>query len=407
MTTSVNSQRVYIESTALFQLEPTLEKVDFEKLLQLRGAAGFRVLVAEVSWLEYIRKQKAELSVFRESCAKMERHLEKHDKSIPEVATARAQIENYLTKLDKHFRARAVQKGIDIIPLPPVELRRLLQMSIDCIPPFEEPQDGSKEKGFRDSLIMFSILESLRDRPLETGVVITNDTRLAEGLKLHADEFGASLVTVKSFDEATSYFTKYVEKLEAERIKEESEQAIRMLKEHEEEISAQIAGIRELTEADLGYGPEGPVDAWSKWRGTLSDIMAVKSIGFHGIDSAVWMDKAGSVPKILFRCLCQATVIAPARAAYQVASLPAPRVFKLGEEPEPQSGWTADYTLEIGGPVRTEERKLGFHMYGFAEFERVGSGLHLLRLSVEKSPPAELAAVPDDHGGPGSRAAGS
>jgi hypothetical protein len=57
-------------------------------------------------------------------------------------------------------------------------------------------------------------------------------------------------------------------------------------------------------------------------------------------------------------------------------------------EPPPPSNWIT-YSIGSTGPEPTEERKLSFRAYGYAEFERAGSEWNLVGLRVEKSPPPE------------------
>jgi hypothetical protein len=50
-------RKVFLESTALFQLGNKLEKPEFAKLLERREHLKFDLLVSEVSWAEYIRQR--------------------------------------------------------------------------------------------------------------------------------------------------------------------------------------------------------------------------------------------------------------------------------------------------------------------------------------------------------------
>ena len=95
--------RIYLETTALVPLGSKFENVDFEKLLELRASARFCLFVSEISWLEYVRKRKRDLSFFVDACSKAEKVLEKHGKSIPEVRLAAERSTEYLRNLDTHF----------------------------------------------------------------------------------------------------------------------------------------------------------------------------------------------------------------------------------------------------------------------------------------------------------------
>jgi hypothetical protein len=379
--------RIYIESTALVPLGGKFENVDFEKLLELRASAGFRLFVSEISWLEYVRKRKKDLSFFAEACSKAERVLEKHAKSIPEVKRAAESSIEYLRNLDAHFREKATDKGITIVPLVCIGVDRLLKMSIECIPPYEEAEDESKEKGFRDSLIMFSILDSLRDCPGERAIVISADRLLGRAFKLHADEYGADLIIVKSYDEAAAYVADTLVESERVRIREESAAAVQMLNPYKKLIAAKISEIREVTDRDLGQGFLWSLMTKEEQEGL--DIRSVRSIELEGIDSAIWKHKGAAVSQILFRCQCKVTVVVP--APYRLQPFDEPRRFKVGEPP-PSPG-LINYTglVSYKSLEPTEERKLPFSIYGAAEFQRQvpDADWRLVTINIDKSVPSE------------------
>jgi len=391
MTARATPQRIYIESTALIQLGQKFENVDFEKLLALRDSAGLRICVSEVSWLEYVRKRRKDLAFFVDSCSKAERILEKHDRSIPEIGIALSKAKEYLANIDVHYRERAKKRGVEIIPLSPVDLDRLLRMSIECTRPFEEAEDESKEKGFRDSLIMFSILESLRGPSEECAVVITQDKLLAEGFSCHAPEYGANLVVVRTLDEATTYIVNTLAESERARIKQESVDAIGMLDSYEETIASKIADIRELTDRDLGQNLRWALMTTAERESLI--VRGIRSIRFDRIDSAIWKDKDNSRSRILFRCLCKVTVTI--RAPQQIESTVEPRRFKIGEPP-PTPSWILNSTsinavAYATGYEPTEERQLPFDVYGVAELQRGDQSpdWELLSINMDKSVPAE------------------
>jgi hypothetical protein len=377
--------RIYLESTALVPFGSKFENVDFEKLLELRAAGKFGLFVSEISWLEYVRKRKKDLSFFVTACAKAERVLEKHGKSIPEVRRASERSSEYLGNLDAHFRTKASEQGITIVPVASIGVDRLLKMSIECIPPFEEADDESKEKGFRDSLIMFSILESLRSHAGERALVVSADALLGRAFELHVDEYGVDLRIVKSIDEATTYVANTLVESERVRIKEESAAAILMLKPYSEMITTKIAEIREITDKDLGNNFRWFLMTKEEQQGL--DIKGVRSIQLENIDSAIWKDKGLSVSRILFRGRCNVRVIVPAR--YRASSSDEPRIFKVGES-SPSFGYDT-FTTVISGTQKMEEKDLPLSIYGVAEFQRQAPDFEweLVSLNIDKSVPSQ------------------
>src|SRR6266478_5279287 len=52
-------RKVFLESTALFQLGSKLQKPEFAKLKERQQYLNFELFVSEVSWAEYIRQRAA------------------------------------------------------------------------------------------------------------------------------------------------------------------------------------------------------------------------------------------------------------------------------------------------------------------------------------------------------------
>jgi hypothetical protein len=371
-------RKIFVESSLLFQLGPRLENVEFANLLEVGRSVKCQTYVSEVSWLEYIRERKRELRKPLDSGAAVHKTLDQQGKSIPEFTDAFLKANAYLMDIDSHFRKKATERGIEIIPLAGIDVTRLLMMSIDCTPPFEE----SKEKGFRDSLIMFSILEVIRGRPEDNALIITNDKLLARGFELHAEEYKTRLRIATTFDEAAGVISEAITEAERSRLKQEMETSIEMLMRYKNEITSKIEQVKELTDWDLG---QNIVSAfYGGYKGNYVDIRSVESVSFDRISSAVWQEKNKNVSRILFSCRCTANV---------VANAPHLRVFSdtsrrhtVGRPSSPSWGGIAFSSLESGP---TEKKSLPFQMYGEAQLERDGKEWRLQALRLDKSPPSE------------------
>ncbi|HEV2297875.1 MAG TPA: PIN domain-containing protein [Candidatus Acidoferrales bacterium] len=383
-------KKVFIESSVFWQLGPRLENVDFANLLEIQKSAGFELFVSVVTWLEYLRERKKELNRYLPSSQNILRILDQHRKSIPEYAIAFERTKAYLEAIDAHYRPRAAELGINILPLPQIETQRLLTMSIECTPPFEEPEEKTKEKGFRDSLIMFTVLDALRNHQKSDALVITNDTRLAEGLQLHAREYNAAFHVAQTIDEAAKIVSETITKAERLRLQSEMQAAIDMLMKHRSEIEAKVMEIKELTDADLGQRDAFHAFYGMTERSNTIDIKTVKSVAFDQVNSAAWKETNGETCRILFDCLCKANVIV--RVPYVSPFWAQPKRYKIGEVPTPDLYNTI---LSLGQSDRMEEKTLPFLLYGQASFRRDNNEWQLVSLRLDKSPPwdDEFAAL--------------
>jgi hypothetical protein len=376
-------RKIFVESSLLFQLGPRLEHVEFANLLEVGRSVNCQTFVSEVSWMEYLR----EVGKLLDSSAAAHKSLDHQGKSIPEFVDAFLKTNAYLKDIDSHFRSKAAERGIEIIPLARIDVTRLLMMSIDCTPPFEE----SKEKGFRDSLIMFSILEVIRGRPEDNALIITNDKLLARGFELHAEEYQTRLRIASTFNEGAAIIGEAISEAERSRLKREMEQAIEMLMRYQDEISLKIEQVKELTDWDLGQNSLASL--YGEYKANYVDIRGVESVSFDRISSAVWKEKDKGDSRILFSCQCTAIVVA--NAPHLRTFSDNSRRHRVGQ-PSPQ-GWTLTLGSIDSGP--TEKKTLPFQMYGEAQLIREGNEWRLKALRLDKSPPSqeELNALVEAH----------
>jgi hypothetical protein len=293
-------RKVFLESNILFKLGPRLENVDFVELLQLRDSLKFDLSVAEVSWREYLRQREKEI---RECLARIRQcrgDLSKHDQQSDELEKAEEKVLVHLGNLARHFGAKAQNLGITVVPLPLVDVRQLLEMSLACDPPFEE----TKEKGFRDALIMFTVLENIAKHPEDNALVITDDKRLTEGLRLQAPKFQTQLSVAASLQEAVLQIYNGLSVSYRERRRREADEAKNMLLKYRNEISESVQQVRELTEDDLGQGVLAGFFGEERLK-----VEKLESLTFDDVESALWKDADQNRSRILFKLRCLAKVI--------------------------------------------------------------------------------------------------
>ena len=134
--------KIFLESTALFQLGPRLDNADLAQLLAMRDSTPFDVLIAEVSWMEYLRHRKAEVRRCLDKLRPIANELNNHGVELSELSQAEQALQTYLKRIDAHYGQKAEAAGFHIVPLVnDIDVSLLLKMSIDCVPPFEESRE--------------------------------------------------------------------------------------------------------------------------------------------------------------------------------------------------------------------------------------------------------------------------
>lgn len=369
-------KKVFLETNALFSLGPKFENVDFVRLAQIRDLLRFELLVAETSWNEYLRHRRKDL----QDCLSRNRQnrsmLEKHGQDLEGCERTHKQIEHALSSLAEYYSSVAGSIGVVTVPVPPIDVNLLLNMSLANDPPFEDSQSESgektKEKGFRDAAIMFTMLESIRGQ--HDIMIITRDGLLKQGLKNRSEEYDTNPLIVGSISDAVKTIIDQVSLISKERLKKRSEQAMEFLLEHRDEIAASVQSVKELSEINLGQGPLAGV--LSGREGKRLDIERVIALTFNDVDSAVWKDREDTTSRILFKANCTAKVLATPQSfpGYQYST------FEVGgEKNESKSSWW------WGQTVKPSEHEVPVQLYGEATLTESGNDWKLNDIKLDTS----------------------
>jgi len=369
-------RKVFLESTVLFRLGPRLENLEFAELLERRDSLGFELMVAEVSWREYLRRREKEI---RDCVAKIRQcraDLAKHDQDISELEQAEQGVSAHLRNIREHFAAKAKSLQITIVPTPSIDVRALLEMSLTNDPPFEDSQSESgektKEKGLRDALIMLTVLDTIRDRPQDMALVITNDKRLTEAFHIQAPKHKTQVDAVVDLEAAVIHIDARIDEWYRDRLRREADEAKSMLLRYREQIAQRVQQIRELTDWDLGQGPLAGLGGEER---EYLHIQELRSLDFDEVASALWKDNDQQKSRILFKIRCIAHVV----ATPQSLVLWDPTNFTVG-------GGKAFRKLSDLA-VTPVQKDVPVTLYGDAEFERVNGGWQLVTIKVDRSLP--------------------
>jgi hypothetical protein len=387
-------RKVFLESTALFQLGSKLQKPEFAKLLERREYLKFDLLVSEVSWAEYIRQRADKIDELARDIKSVGARLGEWNQDLQNINTTLMQLGEFRKGVGDLYEKRAKETGIQILGIPAIDVRRLFRMSIDRVVPFEQSKDDKTEKGFRDALIMFTILTNITDQPGDSSLVVTNDGLLAKGLTKHADEFKTALAIVSDLDEAITHIDARVSSWYREHLSKESEEARAQLAKHTKEISEQVSAVRELTDFDLGAGAFFGTLGRSTALEIGESLERVNSLKVDEIDSAVWRDKGKAESRILFRVRCSASVVTSVSSTFPFFS---PTKYSVGGGKQEFSSLLNAFSAPTAKQER--ERTLPVTLYGEAKFQRTNGDWKLSGVKVGKSQPtseemAALALVP-------------
>ena len=260
-------------------------------------------------------------------------------------------------------------------------------MSIECEPPFES-REAKSEKGFRDALIMFTILREIQDRAEDNTLLVSNDDLLVEGISYRAEEFRTSIETQPDLAAAVEFVETGMDENKRAAIRASVNEARQVLRQFETQIADRIKEIREFSDSDLGQS--GPYHRVAEGEETLYgilwrqpedyvDIQRLESVAFDKVATAVWKNKQPTTARILFVIRCKAQV--RARAPY-LATYDGGRKYKVGV---PSHGIIGTAVFSTGLEPPTEEREIPFRLYGEAQLQKSGNQWALASLRIDKS----------------------
>src|SRR5216684_6685764 len=113
-------RKVFLESTALFQLGPRLENVDFARLLEMRDNLSIELYTTEVNFREYLRFRKRETSQARSRILLANQELGKYGQNYDEFKTIVSQFDAFLSTMDETFQKKFQAMGMNILSLPKI-----------------------------------------------------------------------------------------------------------------------------------------------------------------------------------------------------------------------------------------------------------------------------------------------
>jgi PIN domain len=378
-------RKVFVESTALFQLGPRLENVDFARLLEMRDKLGIELYTTEVNFHEYLRFRKRETSQTRSRIVRANQELEKYAQNYGEFDTILGRFDAFTSTMNKTLEKKFQAMGINVLPLPKIDIQRLLHMSIEGVPPFEKPRESlnerSSEKGFRDALIMFTILEAVRGIPDANALVVTDDDLLADGFQLHSKEFETVVNCVANISLANKFIQERVSATIREALRAESEEAKAVLLAHRTAIEAKVSEIREIEATDFGL-----FGIVKDKHGASLSVESVLSVKFEDIEAAIWKDVDKPRSTVLFKMRCEAKVI-----------VSNPCVPQFGFPKYQIGGGTKVYST-FSTSSETQEKIVPLSFYGQATLVRKGTEWVLEEIRIDRSMPSledyfELAMV--------------
>jgi hypothetical protein len=205
---------IYLDTSILWQFTISLGHPLFSILLQIAKKWDFPVFIPEVAYKEWLYKKREEIE---SSLDRIKRNLENlrtkysFDKIDLNSIYSQEIFDQAKITLDENLK----NKQIEIIKAGEIDLNRLIEMAINKIRPFEE----KGEKGFRDSIILFTILAHAKSQNSDCFFIADDGVYSHEDVFKIAEETGVTYLHFNSIEDFKD-FTENMEKAITVRVKQ-------------------------------------------------------------------------------------------------------------------------------------------------------------------------------------------
>lgn len=161
-------QAVYFDTTALWRFPDGVSNVDFIELRDIAKKIGAGLFVPEIVVEELINQQEMVIS---EEIGKLKDASEKLGNLLNREPLKYEEPKEIERTINKTIRDGLDSAGIKIIPtLSNVQLETLINMAVKKEAPFQKG-----DKGFKDTIILFTIIEHLKSNQLSNAILVSND----------------------------------------------------------------------------------------------------------------------------------------------------------------------------------------------------------------------------------------
>jgi predicted nucleic acid-binding protein len=260
------TEAVYFDTNILKKLLLGNEGVDFVELRTVSKSMRANFFIPEISFKEWVELHKNETDILinqiKRTYPQLQRNLqiEPLKFELPKVSEAIVQsaMEKYINEAE-----------IKVIQTPQnIQIKNLIEMSIRHIAPFAE-----KDKGFKDTLILSTIIEHMINSGFKTAIFLTEDKIFEhQDVLKRLEDMKLQISIVKSVKDAKDLIKKQVTETFKAMIEKEKQEILTFLKTKEKEIFDYIVNNTEVSEFFI----KGGFLDKNKINGSIEKISAIR-----------------------------------------------------------------------------------------------------------------------------------
>lgn len=269
------AQAIYIDTNILIRLNYGDASVDFFELRGLLEGNSVSMYVPETVVKEFIqyriRDAQSQVDKIKTASTKLARLLGRSPSAF--------ETPNDLTETIKGMVNEFIQAvGLEIIKTPDISLETLIDMAVQKEPPFEE----KGEKGFRDSVIVFTIIDHMKNNDFSTAIFVSNDKIFSNTQVIKRfQESGLMVLVEEGFTQAKEQFNKQINKVTVKFLEKFSKEILPFLRSRSQEIFEYVLKNAEVSEDFLKR--RGLLRQEELLSGTIRKVLAVRPVEISGV----------------------------------------------------------------------------------------------------------------------------
>ena len=327
--------KLYFDSSVLIASGWPNVSAELERVLKLCPPLKIPLFIPDAVELEL---EEHWLRSFDEKVRQIESRLQAFTDHIASVVTAGATIgmparERALQEYRQKVQEFKQHWGINGVPFTARPIEELVRMAALRHPPFKE-----RDEGFRDAVILLSIVDHLRQKPEEIGAFVSLDAIFKrEGVTELAKAAGTQVEIYGSLNEVFDRLKGLVDAAVTVLWQADQNRALAALENVLPEIGRFVPENLEVEESQLGL-----------FYGAARALSRIEVVRVKNIRTPLPVGRRPDEPVAI-----SFDVDVKLHVVVERPPLPPPRVLKVGEELSPLAGLSL--AAALGGPTRTEE----------------------------------------------------
>ncbi len=225
-------RNVYFDTNILVALPLAEASSDFLNLRDLCKPYGTNLIMPETVLKEYVYHNQDMVYKNISDIEKALKIIEGRISSKIAFSLPKKDKKEFLKETEEIIQKKVADLGIEVIDRPTITLDKLEDMALKKVPPFET--EG--RKGFRDTIILLSILEHAKKTPGSLNIFITNDGIFySSEVELMIKSYNVQLKITESISQAISEIDKTLDEA-VQAIIEEKEKTLKYFLESQKDI---------------------------------------------------------------------------------------------------------------------------------------------------------------------------